>query len=71
MTLAAKIDFSLIPVLDVARELLGQESRERSTATEKHFAGHSGLFVNATKNKWYSHGKKIGGDALNLVFFRK
>jgi hypothetical protein len=40
MTAVEKIDYSLIPVIDVARELLGQETRERTTANEKHFPGH-------------------------------
>jgi hypothetical protein len=36
MTFAEKkIDYGLIPVIDVARELLGQESRERTTANER------------------------------------
>ena len=69
MTFAAKIDFSLIPLIDVARELLGEENRERSADDEKHFAGHSGLFVNIKKNKWYSHGNQVGGDAADLVRF--
>jgi AAA domain len=69
---AVRIDFSLVPVIDVARELLGRESTDRSTHDEKHFAGHAGLFVNTTKkNKWYSHGNEVGGDALNLVCFVK
>ena len=63
----AKIDFSLIPCIDVARELFGAESRDRSTACEKHFPDHGGLFVNVEKNRWYSHGSETGGDASNLV----
>jgi hypothetical protein len=69
MTAAEKIDYSLIPVLDVARELPGHESRERSCANEKHFADHGGLFVNIKKNRWYSHGNATGGDAINLIRF--
>jgi hypothetical protein len=61
------IDFSQIPLLEVARELLGQENAERSTVREKHFAGNSGLFVNTEKNVWYSHGNTIGGDVAGLV----
>ena len=34
MSIAEKIDYSLIPVIDVARELLGQETRERTDANE-------------------------------------
>ena len=64
---AEKIDYGLIPVLDVARELLGQESKDRSTAAEKHFDGHTGLFVNIHKNRWFSHGQGKGGDAIQLV----
>lgn len=67
MTLAQKINFKAIPVLDVARELLGEENKERSTAQEKHFPDHAGLFVNVNKNRWFSHGNGTGGDALNLV----
>src|SRR6478672_7987792 len=67
MTAVEKIDYSLIPVIDVAHELLGQESRERSTDNEKHFDGHGGLFVNLKKNRWYSHGNATGGDAINLI----
>jgi hypothetical protein len=69
MMLAAKIDFSLIPVIDVAHELLGQESRERSHGVEKHFPDHSGLFVNVEKNRWYSHGNGVGGDVVSLIRF--
>src|SRR5262245_11018518 len=60
---SARPDFAEIPVIEVARALLGEESRERSTATEKHFAGNDGLFVNVQKNRWYCHGNKTGGDA--------
>ena len=60
MTFAEKIDYSLIPVIDVARELLGQESRERTTANERHFPDHGGLFVNLKKNRWYCHGESNG-----------
>src|SRR5262249_19529838 len=45
------------------------ESPERSNGVEKHFPDNGGLFVNLTKNKWYSHGNKVGGDALDLVCF--
>ena len=69
MNFPAKIDFSQISVIDVARELLGQESRERSSATEKHFPDHGGLFVNVGKNEWYSHGNQTGGDVVNLIEF--
>ena len=34
----AKIDFGSIPVIDVARQLLGEESIERSNGVEKHFS---------------------------------
>lgn len=37
MTLAQKIDFKAIPVIEVARQLFGQESKERSDGVEKHF----------------------------------
>ena len=60
MTAVEKIDYSLIPVIDVARELLGQETRERTTANDRHFDDHGGLFVNLKKNKWYSHGEQNG-----------
>jgi hypothetical protein len=46
MTYAQKIDFKSIPVIEVARELLGEETPEQSTAEEKHFPDHGGLFVN-------------------------
>ena len=69
MTAVEKIDYSLIPVIDVARELLGQESRERTTANERHFPDHGGLFVNLKKNKWYCHGESTGGDAIDLIRF--
>jgi hypothetical protein len=65
----AKLDFSLVPVIDIARELFGQEGRERSTDKEKHFPNNGGLFVNVQKNKWYSHGNAIGGDAVSLICF--
>ena len=35
MTAAEKIDYTLIPVIDVAHELLGQETRERTTRQRK------------------------------------
>jgi hypothetical protein len=69
MTAAEKIDYSLIPVIEVAHELFGQESRDRSTGTEKHFPDHGGLFVNLKKNRWYSHGNGTGGDAISLIRF--
>jgi hypothetical protein len=71
MNAAEKINYGLIPVIDVARELLGQESRERSNGVEKHFDGHGGLFVNLKKNRWYSHGNTTGGDAIDLIRFAK
>jgi len=69
MSQAAKIDFSLIPTIDIARELFGPEGRERTNGAEKHFPGHAGLFVNVEKNKWFSHGNSEGGDAASLVRF--
>ena len=71
MNLPARIDFGAIRVIEVAHEILGEETRERSTATEKHFGDHGGLFVNTKKNKWYRHGNETGGDALNLICFVK
>jgi hypothetical protein len=62
-----RIDFSTVPVIEVARELLGEESRERSTAAERHFPDNAGLFVNIQKNLWYSHGNATGGDAIELI----
>ncbi|MGI8854098.1 MAG: DUF3987 domain-containing protein [Methyloceanibacter sp.] len=68
MSMAAeKVDYGMIPVLEVARALLGHESNVRSTAAEKHFDGHAGLFVNIHKNRWFSHGQGRGGDAIQLV----
>src|SRR6476620_8707732 len=69
MNAAEKIDYSLIPVIDVARELLGQESRERTDANERHFPDRGGLFVNLKKNRWYCHGESTGGDAIALIRF--
>jgi len=69
MNAAEKIDYSLIPVIDVARELFGQESRERTTANERHFPDCGGLFVNLKKNRWYCHGESAGGDAIDLIRF--
>ncbi|MGB6769880.1 MAG: hypothetical protein WBE50_17675 [Methyloceanibacter sp.] len=66
---AHPVPFRKISVIDVARVLLGEESRERSTATEKHFPDHAGLFVNVEKNRWYCHGDSAGGDGLGLVKF--
>jgi hypothetical protein len=69
MAVAQTVDYGLIPVIDVARDLLGPESRERTTADEKHFPDHGGLFVNTKKNRWYSHGNATGGDAIELIRF--
>ena len=55
-TAEQNIDYSLIPTIEVARQLFGQESRERTHGDERHFDGHGGLFVNLKKNRWYSHG---------------
>ena len=63
------IDYSLIPAIEVARQLFGQESRERTQGDERHFDGHGGLFVNLKKNRWYSHGNATGGDAIDLIRF--
>src|SRR5262245_54746776 len=67
MTFAEKINYSTIPVIEIARLLLGAEDSGRSTYDEIHFHGHSGLFVNPTKNKWFSHGEGVGGDAIALI----
>jgi 5S rRNA maturation endonuclease (ribonuclease M5) len=64
-----KIDYGLIPVIDVARSLFGPESRERTTANERHFPDRGGLFVNLKKNRWYCHGESTGGDAIELIRF--
>jgi putative DNA primase/helicase len=69
MTAVEKIDYSLIPVIDVARELLGQETRESARANERRFPDHGGLFVNFKKNRWYCHGEGTGGDAIALIRF--
>ena len=69
MNTAEKIDYSLIPVIEVARLLLGSENRERTHGDERHFDGHGGLFVNLKKNRWYSHGNATGGDAIALIRF--
>ena len=69
MTFAEKIDYSLIPVIEVARILLGSEDRERTHGDERHFDGYGGLFVNLKKNRWYSHGNATGGDAIALIRF--
>ena len=69
MTFAEKIDYSLIPVIDVARLLFGSEARERTRGDERHFPDHGGLFVNIKKNRWYSHGNAAGGDAIALIRF--
>ena len=70
MTFAEKkIDYGLIPVIDVARNLFGPESRERTTANERHFPDRGGLFVNLKKNRWYCHGESTGGDAIDLIRF--
>ena len=66
---AHPVPFRKISVIDVARVLLGEESRERSTATEKRFPDHAGLFVNVEKIGWYCHGDSAGGDGLGLVKF--
>src|SRR5262249_48087304 len=69
MSLAQKVDYSLIPVINVARQLFGLESREGSHGDEKHFPDHGGLFVNAKKNRWYCHSQSKGGDAIELIRF--
>ena len=69
MATAEKIDYSLIPVIEVARKLLGQESRERTKGDERHFPDHGGLFVSLKKNKWYCHSAGTGGDAIDLIRF--
>ena len=69
MSTPARMNFGLIPVIDVSRELLGAENPAKSNAKEKHFPDHAGLFVNVEKNAWYSHGNGVGGDAVELVRF--
>ena len=68
-TAEQNIDYSLIPTIEVARQLFGQESRERTHGDERHFHDHGGLFVNLKKNRWYSHGNAIGGDGIALIRF--
>lgn len=60
-----------ISVLSVAEKLLGDVDPLRSNSKEKHFHHHNGLFVNVEKNQWYSHGDKVGGDAIELVRYIK
>ena len=70
MTFAEKkIDYGLIPVIEVADILFGQERGERTSGDERHFAKHGGLFVNLKKNRWYCHGESKGGDAIALIEF--
>src|SRR4029078_5279199 len=70
MTFAEKkIDYGLIPVIDVARKLFGPECRERTTANERHFRDRGGLFSNLKKNCWCCHGESTGGDAIDLIRF--
>jgi Protein of unknown function (DUF3987) len=70
MTFAEKkIDYGLIPVIEVADILFGQERGERTSGDERHFANNGGLFVNLKKNRWYCHGESTGGDAIDLIRF--
>jgi hypothetical protein len=70
MNFTSKTDFSVVPVIDVARHFYGEENEERSTRNEKHFPDHAGLFVNIEKNLWCSHGHEEGGDAISLVEYQ-
>ena len=49
MSTQSNVDYSQIPVIDVARQLFGDENRERSTRKEKHFPDNGALFVNIGK----------------------
>ena len=66
MNTAEKIDYSPIPVIEVARLLLGSENRERTTRDEMHFHGHGGLFVNPRRTSG-ALTAKAGGDAIALI----
>ena len=71
MTFAEKkIDYSLIPVIEVATTCcLAQRAASAQPRDERHFHDHGGLFVNLKKNRWYSHGNATGGDAIDLIRF--
>ena len=61
------IDYGLIPAIEVARELFGSQSGDRTSGDETHFPNQGGLFVNTKKNRWYCHGEGKGGDAIALI----
>ena len=67
MTFAEKIDFSPIPVIEVARILFGPEDRQRSTTNEVRFPDRGGMTVHPGKNKWHCHSEGVGGDAIALI----
>ena len=71
MNYAQRIDFKSIPVIEVARELLGEESKERSQAQEKHFPDHGGLVRQHQQKPLVFSRQREGGDALDLICFVK
>ena len=62
-----KIDYSPIPVIEVARILFGPENRQRSKPNEVRFPDLGGMTVHPVKNKWFCHTENIGGDAIALI----
>jgi hypothetical protein len=69
MAIPETLDYGLIPVIEVANILFGQERGDRTSGDERHLANHGGLFVNTKKNRWYCHGESKGGDAIALIQF--
>ena len=68
MTFAEKkIDYSPIPVIEVARVLFGTEDRQRSKPSEVRFPDLGGMTVHPVKNKSFCHTENIGGDAIALI----
>ena len=67
MIFAEKIDYSTIPVIEVARFLFGSENRQRSTPNEVRFPDLGGMTVHPVKNKWFCHAENVGGDAIALI----
>ena len=68
MAITETLDYGLIPTIEVAPALFGNEG-ERTSGDERHFANHGGLFVNIKKNRWFCHSEGKGGDAIALIQF--
>ena len=55
----------------VARTLLGEPNKQRSTKTELRFGRNGSLSVDLVKGYWYTHEGTTGGGTLDLITYKQ